>query len=370
MRGTLTLSPQKKSALNVEIPTRVELTIVGSAPVTMQQTAITTLRRFDAMPDEVTVRPMALGATSLEHLRLSQPGVTITIDQAVAKIGGEAVNVSGTVMTSAGDVIDQTTFTGTFALAKETGGSKLQLRSVRPSGALRPFDELDVRAEQPLAVADLSQLKVLQNGVPITFAMQTGSRPFTNLFRIRATELMVPGARLTLGGAVTHGDVAMVVPSEPQVKVEEVVGGWQFTSFEPRGTVKTLVGSGAPVADPLVQVANGATTWRREVVPAGARRLTLWVQALASTEGPMLAGTPARVTVSTVPGAGNVLAEVEPSVACSIDTFTFCSAWKEVSFDVSTLGGRSLYVEASSTAPSFFAPVHAGFLVAEPRFGN
>lgn len=370
LRGTLTLSPQKKSLLNIEIPTRVELTVVGSEPATVQQTAFTSLRRFDAMTDEVTVTPMALGATSLENLRLTQPGVTITIDKVVAKIGGEAVNVSGTVMTSGGDVIDQTSFTGTFALAKETGGAKLQLRSVRPSGALRPFDELDIRVEQPLSVSDLGQLKVLQNGAPITFAMQTGSRPFTNLFRIRATELMVPGARLSLGGSVGHGGVAMVIPSEPQVKVEDVVGGWQFTSFEPQGTVKTLVGDGPPVADALVQVANGATTWRREVVPAGAQRLTLWVQALSSSGGQAVHGSTARVAVSTVPGAGNVLANVEPSIACKVDTFTFCSAWREVSFDVSALSGRTLYVEASSTAPSFFGPVHDGFLVAEPHFGN
>lgn len=368
--GTLTLNPQKKSLLNLEIPTRVEMTIVGFEPVTVRQTAFASLRRFDATTDEVTVGPAALGATSLERLRLTQPGVTISIEKAVTKLGGEAVQVSGTVMTSAGDVLDQTTFTGTLALTKETGGAKLQLRSVRPSGALRPFDELEVRAEQPLSVSDLAQLKVSQNGAPVVFAMETGSRPFTNVFRLRASELMASGARLSLGGAVGHGGVTMVVPSEPQVKVEDVVGGWQFTSFEPQGTVKPVMGDGPPVAEPLVQVANGATTWRRELVPAGARRLTLWVRGLSTGNGQVAGGSTARVAVSTVPGAANVLANVETSVACKVDAFTFCSAWREVSFDVSALGGRTIFVEASSTAPSFFGPVHDGFLVAEPHFGN
>lgn len=371
LRGTLTLSPQKKSLLNLEIPTRVEMTIVGFEPANVRQTAFTSLRRFDATTDEVTVGPAPLGATSLERLRLTQPGVTISIEKAVTKLGGEAVQVSGTVMTSAGDVLDETTFTGTLALAKETGGAKVQLRSVRPSGALRPFDELEIRAEQPLSASDLAQLKVLQNGAPVVFAIGAGSRPFTNVFRIRATELMVSGARLSLGGAVTHDDVALVVPSEPQVKVEDVVGGWQFTSFEARGTTMTVMGDGPPVAEPLVQVANGATTWRREIVPTGARRLTLWVRGLSSGNGQQVAGgSTARVAVSTVPGAANVLANVETSVACKVDPFTFCSAWREVSFDVSALGGHTLFVEASSTAPSFFGPVHDGFLVAEPHFGN
>lgn len=370
LRGTLTLTPQKKSQLNIEIPTGVELTIVGSAPTTAPQTAFTSLRRFDATTAEVTVTPMALGATAFEKLRLSQPGVTISIEKVVAKLGGEAVNVSGSVTTSAGDVIDQTTFTGTFAVAKEPGGGKLQLRSVRPSGALRPFDQLDIRVEQPLSVSDLAQLKVLQNGAPITFAMETGSQPFTNRFRIRATELMAPGATLSLGGSVGHGGVAMAIPSEPQVKVEAVVGGWQFTSFEAQGTVKTVVGDGPPVTDPLVQVANGATTWRRELVPAGARRLTLWVRGLSSSNGQGARSAGARVAVSSVPGAADVLANVEPSAACNVEPFTFCSAWKEVSFDVTGLGGRTLYVEATSTERSFFEPVHEGFLVAEPHFGN
>ena len=69
-------------------------------------------------------------------------------------------------------------------------------------------------------------------------------------------------------------------------------------------------------------------------------------------------------------GAADVLANVEPSAACNVEPFTFCSAWKEVSFDVTGLGGRTLYVEATSTERSFFEPVHEGFLVAEPHFGN
>lgn len=371
LRGTLSLSPQKKGLLNIEIPTRVEFTIVGSEPASVPQTGFTSLRRFDAMTDEVTLTPMALGATSLERLNLTQPGVSIAIDKVVATIGGASVAVSGTVSTFAGDVVDQTPFTGTLALTKEVGGAKVQLRSVRPSGALRPFDELEVRAEQPLSVSDLAQLKVLQNGAPITFAMLTGSRPFTNVFRIRATELMASGARLSLGGSAGHGGVAMVIPSEPQVKVEDVVGGWQSTSFEARGDARMLVGDGRPpVAEPVMQVSNGAAIWRREVVPAGARRLTLWVQSLSTSGSQLVHGSTARVSVSTEPGAATVLANIQPSVGCKVDGFTFCSAWTEVSFDVTALAGRTLFLEASSTMPSFFGPVHDGFQVAEPHFGN
>lgn len=370
LRGTLTLNAQKKSVLNLEIPARAEFTILGAAPANSPQTAFTSLRRFDAMTDEVAVKPAALGATSLEHLRLTQTGITISIDQVVAKIGGDAVNVSGTVMTSAGDVFDQTSFTGTLALAKETGGAKVQLRSVRPSGALRPFDELDIRVEQPLSVSDLAELKVLQNGAPITFAMQTGSQPFTNQFRIRATELMTPGARLSLGGAVVHEGAPLMIPTEPQVKVEDVVGGWQSTSFEGSGKVQTNLSNGPPVAEAVMQVSNGAAIWRREVVPAGARRLTLWAQSLSTSGSQLVHGTTAKVAVSTVPGAATVLASVEPSLACKVDHFTFCSAWSEVTFDVSALQGKTLYLEVNSTVPSFFGSVFDGFQVAEPHFRN
>lgn len=86
-----------------------------------------------------------------------------------------------------------------------------------------------------------------------------------------------------------------------------------------------LVGDGRPpVAEPVMQVSNGAAIWRREVVPAGARRLTLWVQSLSTSGSQLVHGSTARVSVSTEPGAATVLANVEPSVGCKVDGFTFC----------------------------------------------
>ncbi|MDP1922780.1 MAG: hypothetical protein Q8L14_41440 [Myxococcales bacterium] len=370
LRGRLTVSPAKKGLLNIEIPAQVDFTIVGSEPLGTSQTAFTSARRFDGMTQPVTVRPLALGATALENLRLAQTGVSIEVENVVATVGGGAVTVRGSVSTFAGDVLDQTTFTGTLLLTREPGGANVQLRSVRPNGALRPFDELEVRVEQPVSSSDLTNLTVLQNGTPITVSVLATSTPFTNVFRVRANELMLPGARLTLAGDVSHGQVALTVPSAPQVKVEDVVGGgWQSTSFEERGKPKPVAADAPPAAGPLMQVSNGASIWRREVVPPTARRLTLWVQSLSTSQQAPYGAT-AKVAASTQPGSATVLAGVEPSHACKVDHFSLCSAWTEVSYDVSGLTGRTLYLEANSTVPAQLGNLFDGFQVAEPHFEN
>lgn len=347
------------------VPTTLEFTVIGRDPLSKSQTAMTSVRALGGRTEPVVTTLTATGV-SFELLRLSDGEMSIEVEPFVARVGGPRVTISGTISLISGDVIDSTPFTGEVGIKEEPGGAKLQLRSSRRSGALRPFDELELRVEQPLAREELNGLTVLENGVPVEVAVDAVFKPFSNVFRVQSTKLLEPGATLTLAGAVSHAGAALVVPSTPQVVVETPVGGWQSTSFE--ASASTRSGDGTPVSGTVVHIVNGAAVWRREVVPAGARQLKLWARSLAIVSESSSSGP--EIIMVTEAGKAQLLARVDATTACKVDHFTFCSEWRELSVDVSSLSGRTVYLEATSSAQTFVAPLQSGFQLGEPAFSN
>lgn len=363
-RGTVTLKPQKATLTGTPVPTTLEFTLIGRDPLSKSQTAMASVRSFDGRTEPVVTTSTATGVR-FELLRLSPRGFSIDFEPFVARVRGPRVNVSGTISLMSGDVIDFTPFTGEVGIEAEPGGAELQLRSSRPSGALRPFDELELRLEQPVAMEELRELQVMENGAPLEVSFDAVFKPFSNLYRVQSSRLLEPGAKLTLAGAVSHAGAALVVPSNPQVVVETPVGGWQSTSFEARANTRTV--DGAPVS-PVMHVVDGAAVWRREVVPAGARQLKLWARSLAIASQAAPSGP--EIILVTEAGTARVLARVDATNACKVDHFTFCSEWRELSVDVSGLSGRTAYLEATSSAQTFVAPLQSGFQLGEPAFSN
>jgi hypothetical protein len=165
-----------------------------------------------------------------------------------------------------------------------------------------------------------------------------------------------------------------VLPSAPQVAVETVTGGWQFTSFETRSAAPPSgLLAGAPT-QPLQFVADGATVFRRELVPTSARRMTVWTRSLTSAPDTM-PQEGGRVAMFTRPGSWVVMTDSVPAAACTLDAsalspYRACSEWKQLTLDVTALRGQALYLEVSSSRGWFFNPLSDAFLIGEPAFDS
>jgi hypothetical protein len=368
-RGQLTVQPARASRLAVEVPSVVEFTFVGG-DVSLAQTGFVSVRRFDAATQTADVRPLGSGSFALGALRLVQPQVLLTLSPVTVTPGGGPITVSGRVMTTAGDVVDEFDFSGRLTVTREPGGARARLQSARPSGALRPYDALELRFEQPVSLAWLSGVRIDAAGAPITFQLMPGSLTYSNRWRLAPTSLLEASAALTLEGEVGG---AVVLPNEPQVRVEALGEGWQFTSFEPgRQTPPSTWVVGAPT-QPVTLVRDGAAAFRRLDVPPSARRLTLWARALTTADANR-AGVPgSSVRVVTTPGSFTEWMTAASATTCALPAvdlapFKGCTGWQQLQLDVTALQGQPLFLDVSSRAPSFFEPVGDAFLVGEPAF--
>ncbi|MCA3016665.1 MAG: hypothetical protein INH41_30140 [Myxococcaceae bacterium] len=364
-RGSLTVTAERASRLGIAIPSSLEFTVVGG-DADQEQQAFVSPRSLAGTTSLVRVAPRGAGHFELGRLALAQTSLTLEVGSASVTIGGEPVPVTGTVQTTAGDVIDQVSFVGTMRLSPSPGGAGVGLRSRRSSGAQRPFDALELRFEQPVSAAWLTGLTLIEDGAPLEFDLEASSQRYASRWGLRPRRWLTPGARLSLRGAVGGG---VVVPEAPQVLVEKASPGWQTTSFEPRSpAVPSAWLEGAPTS-PVTFVREGASVFRRVEVPGSAKTMRLWAFAATTERRERQSG----VRVFERPGAGVVLLDAAPSPACALPRatlapFTACTGWVPLTLDVSALGGRALYLEASSAAFTFFSPASSAVLVGEPVF--
>lgn len=368
-RLELEVTPERTSRLNVPIPKTVFGTVVGALPAAMEQDAVASARHFDSPASRV--RAALEGTTArLVGLTLSRDfgsqGVVFSVDRVEAVVGGPWVEVNGRVMTTAGDVGDQLSFVGRLRISEEPGGAGLRLGPVREGKPVRPFDELELCAEQPLAAEDLATLELVSDGVPLSFTVSSPTALAT-CHRLRTRSFLWPASRLTLRGVVLRAGKAMRVPNEPQVRVAEDGVGWQLEAAARTTSLVDLLDSPSPIPAPLA-VTHGATAFIRLGVPSAAGTLSLWAAPVSSTQQAPTERT-SRVRLFTAPGESTTVFEARAPNRCGKDVaYPYCGAWTQLSIDVSTLRGRALYLEVPSRQAWFFEPDSDGFLVGTPEF--
>jgi hypothetical protein len=234
---------------------------------------------------EIVIEDGAVAVTPGGSLGLDELRITLRDNDGDGAIDGADGQAAGSWQRALGDIFDQTTYTSVVAAGLDTTATTASLSVARPSGALLPFDAMDVRFQEPLREADVREhLRVLADGTTITGELTlTATGGLVTAARLQPDTFLGFGAQVTLdlaglhdpaGNALAASGAQLSVVADPgpladNTGFESGLAGWiavgqadtrgAFQGFAPvAGAAQAVVREGGTLAAAL-DVAGDAT---------------------------------------------------------------------------------------------------------------